>query len=160
MIYYCGVGANKVYGRDVVEAHYRCCLYAGIRISGTNAEVMPAQWEFQVGPTEGIDMGDDLWVARYLLEKVTDYAEDKEILSTGKDLEDALQAIRNKQAQKTAEKVARERELAKVVIAKEDVELIVQEMEIPKEKADRVLREHGGDVVAALTALVNMPVMA
>ena len=26
---------------------------------------MPAQWEFQVGPTEGIHMGDDLWVARY-----------------------------------------------------------------------------------------------
>ena len=25
---------------------------------------MPSQWEFQVGPTEGIDMGDDLWVAR------------------------------------------------------------------------------------------------
>ena len=46
-----------MYGRDVVEAHYRACLYAGIRVSGTNAEVMPAQWEFQVGPTEGIDMG-------------------------------------------------------------------------------------------------------
>ncbi|CAN0532856.1 unnamed protein product [Ectocarpus sp. 8 AP-2014] len=70
--YYCGVGANRVYGRDIVEAHYRCCLYAGIRISGTNAEVMPAQWEFQVGPTEGIDMGDDLWVARYLLERVAE----------------------------------------------------------------------------------------
>jgi len=70
--YYCGVGAGKVYGRDIVEAHYRCCLYAGIRISGTNAEVMPAQWEFQVGPTEGIDMGDDLWVARYLLERVAE----------------------------------------------------------------------------------------
>lgn len=41
--YYCGVGANKVYARDIVEAHYRCCLYAGINISGTNAEVMPAQ---------------------------------------------------------------------------------------------------------------------
>ena len=27
---------------------------------------MPSQWEFQVGPTEGIDMGDDLWVARFL----------------------------------------------------------------------------------------------
>ena len=26
---------------------------------------MPSQWEFQVGPTEGIDMGDDLWVARF-----------------------------------------------------------------------------------------------
>merc|ERR1711913_97229 len=70
--YYCGVGANRVYARDVVEAHYRCCLYAGIRISGTNAEVMPAQWEYQVGPTEGIDMGDDLWVSRYLLQRVAE----------------------------------------------------------------------------------------
>merc|ERR1711988_968006 len=32
---------------------------------------MPAQWEFQVGPTKGIDMGDDLWVARYLLHRVS-----------------------------------------------------------------------------------------
>merc|ERR1712110_884960 len=62
--YYCGVGADKVYGRDVVEAHYRACIYAGVNISGTNAEVMPAQWEFQVGPCEGISMGDDLWIAR------------------------------------------------------------------------------------------------
>eukprot|EP00124_Ichthyophonus_hoferi_P000063 Ihof_evm16s2 gene=Ihof_evmTU16s2 len=45
--YYCGVGANKVFGRDVVEAHYRACLYAGVKIGGTNAEVMPGQWEFQ-----------------------------------------------------------------------------------------------------------------
>merc|ERR1712098_301610 len=70
--YYCGVGASKVYGRDIVEAHYKCCLYAGIRVSGTNAEVMPAQWEFQVGPTEGVAMGDDLWMARYLLERVAE----------------------------------------------------------------------------------------
>lgn len=41
--YYCGVGADKAYGRDVVEAHYRACLYAGVDICGTNAEVMPAQ---------------------------------------------------------------------------------------------------------------------
>lgn len=41
--YYCGVGANKVFGRDIVEAHYRAALYAGVNISGTNAEVMPAQ---------------------------------------------------------------------------------------------------------------------
>ena len=68
--YYCGVGANKVYGRDVVEAHYRACIYSGVEISGTNAEVMPAQWEFQVGPCEGIDMGDHLWMARFLLHRV------------------------------------------------------------------------------------------
>jgi len=70
--YYCGVGADKVYARAVVEAHYRACLYAGIMIAGTNAEVMPAQWEFQVGPCEGIRMGDDLWMARYLLHRVAE----------------------------------------------------------------------------------------
>lgn len=46
--YYCGVGTDRVYGRDIVEAHYRACLFAGIKIAGTNAEVMPAQWEYQV----------------------------------------------------------------------------------------------------------------
>merc|ERR1719481_2478843 len=70
--YYCGVGATKVFGRDIVEAHYRACLYAGINIAGTNAEVMPAQWEFQVGPCEGIEMGDQLWMARYLLNRVAE----------------------------------------------------------------------------------------
>jgi glutamine synthetase len=70
--YYCGVGADKVYGRDIVEAHYKACLYAGINISGTNAEVMPSQWEFQVGPCEGISMGDHLWVARFILHRVAE----------------------------------------------------------------------------------------
>lgn len=70
--YYCGVGANKVYGRDIVEAHYRACMYAGVKIAGTNAEVMPAQWEFQVGPCEGIDMGDHLWMARFILHRVAE----------------------------------------------------------------------------------------
>lgn len=70
--YYCAVGTGRVFGREVMEAHYRACLYAGIKISGENAEVMPAQWEFQVGPCEGIDMGDHLWVARYLLERVAE----------------------------------------------------------------------------------------
>lgn len=70
--YYCGVGTNKVVGRDIVEAHYRACLYAGVKICGINAEVMPSQWEFQVGPCEGIEMGDQLWMARYLLHRVAE----------------------------------------------------------------------------------------
>lgn len=68
--YYCGVGTGKVFARDFIEAHYRACLYAGIKISGINAEVMPAQWEFQVGPCEGIEMGDHLWMARFLLLRI------------------------------------------------------------------------------------------
>ncbi|KAH8400471.1 hypothetical protein KR222_000961 [Zaprionus bogoriensis] len=70
--YYCGVGANKVYARDIVDAHYRACLYAGVKVSGTNAEVMPAQWEFQVGPCLGISIGDDLWMARFLLHRIAE----------------------------------------------------------------------------------------
>ena len=61
--YYCSAGADKVVGRTVVEAHYKACLYAGIQVSGINGEVMPAQWEYQVGPCTGIDAGDQLWVA-------------------------------------------------------------------------------------------------
>lgn len=33
---------------------------------------MPAQWEFQVGPCPGISVGDDLWMARYLLNRVAE----------------------------------------------------------------------------------------
>ena len=75
------------------------------------------------------------------LEKVTDYAEDKEILSTGNELEEAIVNIRKKQEQKKAEKMARERELAKVSINKEDVELIMTEMELPKVRSNKTMRE-------------------
>jgi glutamine synthetase len=70
--YYCGIGANKVFGRNIVDEHYVKCLYSGINISGVNAEVLLGQWEFQVGPCEGIDAGDQLWVARYILERVAE----------------------------------------------------------------------------------------
>ena len=68
--YYCGVGADKMFGRHIAESHYRACHYAGINVGGLNAEVMPGQWEFQVGPCVGIDAGDHLWVARYVMERV------------------------------------------------------------------------------------------
>ncbi|KAI3798636.1 hypothetical protein L1987_33914 [Smallanthus sonchifolius] len=57
-----------VFGRDIVEAHYKASLYAGINIDVVNAEVMPGQWEFQIGPSVGITATDELWVARYILE--------------------------------------------------------------------------------------------
>ncbi|KAI1995769.1 glutamate--ammonia ligase [Ophidiomyces ophidiicola] len=70
--YYCGVGTGKVHCRDIVEAHYRACLFAKINISGINAEVMPAQWEYQVGPCEGIAPGDQLWMSRFILSRVAE----------------------------------------------------------------------------------------
>ncbi|KAK4395513.1 Glutamine synthetase cytosolic isozyme [Sesamum angolense] len=68
------IGADKAFGRDIVDAHYKACLYAGINISGINGEVMPGQWEFQVGPSVGISAADQVWVARYILERITEIA--------------------------------------------------------------------------------------
>ena len=68
--YYCGVGADEVFGRQVVEAHAVACIKAGLAIDGTNAEVMPAQWEFQIGPVGPLEMGDQLWLARWLLYRI------------------------------------------------------------------------------------------
>ena len=68
--YYCSVGTENAIGRDIAEAHYRCCLYAGLNISGTNAEVMAGQWEYQIGPCLGIEAGDHMTIGRYLMQRV------------------------------------------------------------------------------------------
>ena len=68
--YYCSVGYENAIGRHVAEEHLQLCLYAGIKISGMNAEVAPGQWEFQIGPCTGIQSGDHLWTARYILQRL------------------------------------------------------------------------------------------
>ncbi len=70
--YYCGVGDDEVYGRDIVEAHMDACLQAGLHLSGINAEVMPGQWEFQVGPVGAPQVADELWIARWLLYRIAE----------------------------------------------------------------------------------------
>ena len=72
--YYCGVGGDVVRLRPIVDEHASVCLNMGIPISGTNAEVMLSQWEYQVGTAGPIDVCDDLWVARYLLEIIAEAA--------------------------------------------------------------------------------------
>lgn len=75
--YYCGAGADRAFGRELVEAHAKACLEAGLQIYGLNAEVMPGQWEFQVG-YRGLEnesggalrVCDHLWVARWLLHRL------------------------------------------------------------------------------------------
>jgi glutamine synthetase len=75
--YYCGVGTGKIMGRDIVEEHTQACIDAGLSISGTNPEVMPGQWEFQVGPLGPTAVGDQLHVARWLLTRI---AEDYDVV--------------------------------------------------------------------------------
>lgn len=68
--YYCGVGADEAFGRAMVEKHMTACLDAGILLSGINSEVMPGQWEFQIGPLGPLEVGDQLWLARWLLYRI------------------------------------------------------------------------------------------
>lgn len=70
--YYCSSGNKYCYARDISIAHYKACLYAGLKVYGINSESMPGQWEFQVGNCSGLEIGDHLWVARYLLERVAE----------------------------------------------------------------------------------------
>ena len=77
--YYCGVGSDEVFGRDIVEDHMEASLSAGIKLSGINAEVMPGQWEFQVGPLGPLEVSDQLWISRWLLYRI---GEDYEVSAT------------------------------------------------------------------------------
>jgi glutamine synthetase len=75
--YYCGVGAGRVVGRQIIEEHTEACMEAGLLIEGTNAEVMPGQWEFQIGAADAITVSDHLTVARWLLHRI---AEDYDVV--------------------------------------------------------------------------------
>ena len=47
--YYCGVGADEVFGRDVVEAHLEACLDAGLGISASTPRSCPASGSSRSG---------------------------------------------------------------------------------------------------------------
>jgi len=72
--HYCGTTLDAIH-RTVVEKHLQMCIEAGIKISGINAEVSNGQWEFQIGPCEGIHAGDHLIIARYILERLAEQIE-------------------------------------------------------------------------------------
>ena len=68
--YYCSVGAYNSFGREIVEEHLDACLDAGLNVEGINAEVAAGQWEFQIFAKGAAQAGDEIWIARYLLERI------------------------------------------------------------------------------------------
>ncbi len=70
--YYCSVGTGKAYGRQIIEEHLDLCIDAGLNVEGINAEVATGQWEFQIFAKGAKDAGDQIWVARYLLERTAE----------------------------------------------------------------------------------------
>jgi len=70
--YYCSVGARNAYMRDLIEEHLDLCLEAGLNVEGINAEVAAGQWEFQIFAKSAKRAGDEIWLARYLLERTAE----------------------------------------------------------------------------------------
>lgn len=70
--YYCGVGADSVIGRELVEQHMDACLSVGLEVTGVNAEVMLGQWEYQLFGKGESNVADDLWLSRYILYRLAE----------------------------------------------------------------------------------------
>ncbi|MFN5868196.1 MAG: glutamine synthetase, partial [Akkermansiaceae bacterium] len=70
--YYCGAGFKAVgdIARQIVEEHLDLCLDAGINHEGINAEVAKGQWEFQIFGKGSKNAADQIWVARYILNRL------------------------------------------------------------------------------------------
>jgi glutamine synthetase len=70
--YYCSVGAQNAFGREIIDSFINHCTAAELSLYGTNAEVAPGQWEYQIGTVEGIEAAHQLWIARYILARVSE----------------------------------------------------------------------------------------
>ena len=71
-LYYCSVGGKNTHGRELVERHADYCIQAGLNFEGINQEVACGQWEFQIFAKGAKNAGDQIWVARYLLDRLTE----------------------------------------------------------------------------------------
>ncbi|MEL6388968.1 MAG: glutamine synthetase beta-grasp domain-containing protein [Bacteroidota bacterium] len=71
-LYYCSVGGKNTFGREFVEEHADLCIAAGLNIEGINQEVAAGQWEFQIFAKGAKAAGDQIWCARYLLDRLTE----------------------------------------------------------------------------------------
>jgi glutamine synthetase len=58
--------------REIVDTHLDLCLDAGINHEGINAEVAKGQWEFQIFGKGSKNAADQMWIARYLINRLTE----------------------------------------------------------------------------------------
>ena len=71
-LYYCSVGGRNTWGRDLVEEHADACIEMGLNFEGINQEVAAGQWEFQIFAKGAKAAGDQIWIARYILQRLTE----------------------------------------------------------------------------------------
>ena len=68
--YYCGVGSETNKGRNLAEYHANVCLQSGLSFDGFHPEVMLSQWEYQIGIGSPLDIADQIWFSRFLLQRL------------------------------------------------------------------------------------------
>lgn len=95
----------------------------------------------------------DLQQQSKALDSLTDHVEDRQLDSTR--VQQAMASIAaTSDADRNAQRL-REKELAAVKINAEDVDIIANELEMDKKVAERTLREHKGDAVAAIRSFLK-----
>nr|XP_023888574.1 huntingtin-interacting protein K-like [Quercus suber]POE66061.1 huntingtin-interacting protein k [Quercus suber] len=95
----------------------------------------------------------DLQQQSKAFDKLTDRVEDRQLDSTR--VQEAMASIAtSSEADWNAMKI-REKELAAVKIKAADVDIIANELELDPKVAERTLREHKGDAVAAIRHLLR-----
>ncbi|KAF0427423.1 huntingtin-interacting protein k [Gigaspora margarita] len=70
-------------------------------------------------------------------------------------LDKAMTFVNEEKQKRNAQKLQKQKDAEKITVSKEDIELIINEMEVTKAIADKYLRENKGNVVEALKAIVN-----
>ena len=85
------------------------------------------------------------------LDSVTDYVADREL-----DVSKAQSALSGLQGQQAAllARQRREAQLAAVKVDPQDIQVVIKELDLDKLKADRLLREHNGDLYNTLKAYI------
>ncbi|XP_038906945.1 huntingtin-interacting protein K [Benincasa hispida] len=86
-------------------------------------------------------------------DKLTDRVEDRQLDSTR--VQEAMASIAASAEADWNAMMLREKELAAVKINAADVDIIANELELDKKVAERTLREHKGDAVAAIRYLLR-----
>uniref|UniRef100_A0A6C0JI31 glutamine synthetase n=1 Tax=viral metagenome TaxID=1070528 RepID=A0A6C0JI31_9ZZZZ len=70
--YYCSNGPSNAFERNFVNTVYNVGLKSGLKLSGLNSEVAIGQWEIQVGPIQGVEACHQLWLLRFLLNRISE----------------------------------------------------------------------------------------
>merc|ERR1712216_908261 len=108
---------------------------------------------------ETVELSADAAKQAKQLDSLTDFVEDKETATKvdAKEVEERLKELRKKQDEMDKKRQEKEKQLAAVKIKKEDLELMCQELPLcEKEALERVLREHDGNLVSALSSAVKI----